>query len=78
MKVDVERLVRRRARYRCEYCRLPQSASPGTHQIDHIIAEQHEELTPFISDWKPRRNASGMNRQGAKDAKKTGTRNRME
>ena len=36
MKADVERLVRRRARYRCEYCRLPQSASPGPHQIDHM------------------------------------------
>ena len=43
MKADVERLVKRRARYRCEYCRLPQSASRGPHQIDHIIAEQHEE-----------------------------------
>jgi len=43
MTADVERYVRRRAHYRCEYCRLPQSASPGPHQIDHVIAEQHEE-----------------------------------
>ena len=38
----IERRVRRRARYRCEYCRLPQSAARVRHQVDHIIAEQHE------------------------------------
>src|SRR5262249_51453061 len=36
------RRVRRRARYRCEYCRIPQSALRFRHQVDHIIAEQHE------------------------------------
>ncbi len=36
-----EKRVRRRARYRCEYCRLPQLASRLSHQIDHIIARQH-------------------------------------
>ena len=30
-----------RARHRCEYCQLPQSASRLRHQIDHIIARQH-------------------------------------
>jgi hypothetical protein len=42
MTQDLARRVRRRARYRCEYCRLPQSASPFRHQVDHIIADQHE------------------------------------
>jgi hypothetical protein len=42
MTEDLKRRIRRRARYRCEYCQLPQSASRLRHQIDHIIAEQHE------------------------------------
>ena len=42
MTDDLARRVRRRARYRCEYCRLPQSAVRFRHQVDHIIAEQHE------------------------------------
>ena len=41
MTGDLARRVRRRARYRCEYCRLPQSDARFRHQIDHIIAEQH-------------------------------------
>jgi HNH endonuclease len=42
MTDDLARRVRRRARYRCEYCRIPQSAVRLRHQVDHIIAEQHE------------------------------------
>jgi 5-methylcytosine-specific restriction endonuclease McrA len=42
MTGDLARRVRRRARYRCEYCRLPQSAARFRHQVDHIIADQHE------------------------------------
>ena len=42
MTDDLARRVRRRARYRCEYCRLPQSALRFRHQVDHIIADQHE------------------------------------
>ena len=42
MTDDLARRVRRRARYRCEYCRLPQSAAQFRHQVDHIVAEQHE------------------------------------
>jgi hypothetical protein len=38
-------LVRRRAGYCCEYCRLPQAFSSTRFQIDHIIAEQHGGLT---------------------------------
>jgi hypothetical protein len=42
MTRDLQQRVRRRARYRCEYCQLPQSASRLRHQIDHIVADQHE------------------------------------
>lgn len=37
----LERRVRRRAKGRCEYCRLPRAASEFTFPIDHIIARQH-------------------------------------
>jgi hypothetical protein len=37
----VEARVRRRARGRCEYCRLPESASGLRHQVDHVVARQH-------------------------------------
>ena len=42
MTKDLARRVRRRARYRCEYCRFPQSAARFRHQVDHIIADQHK------------------------------------
>jgi hypothetical protein len=42
MTDDLARRVRRRARHRCEYCRLPQSAVRFRNQVDHIVAEQHE------------------------------------
>jgi hypothetical protein len=41
MDATLERLVWKRARSRCEYCQLPQSFSPLTHAIDHIIARKH-------------------------------------
>jgi 5-methylcytosine-specific restriction endonuclease McrA len=34
-------LVRQRAGHRCEYCRLPQSASALRFHLEHIIARQH-------------------------------------
>lgn len=34
-------LVRSRAGHRCEYCRLPQSASVLRFHIEHVIARQH-------------------------------------
>ena len=34
--------VLRRAGDACEYCRLPQEASPLAHQVDHIIGRQHQ------------------------------------
>jgi hypothetical protein len=41
MKKDLEHRVRHRAKYRCEYCQMPQSAFDLTFPIDHIIAQQH-------------------------------------
>lgn len=45
MNSTLERLVWQRADARCEYCQLPQTASPLPHAIDHIIARQHHGLT---------------------------------
>ena|SRR5688572_18846180 len=42
MDKGIERKVRRRARGRCEYCRLPESVSELPHWIDHIVPQQHE------------------------------------
>ncbi len=41
MTDDLRRRVRRRARNRCEYCKLPESAVSSRHQIEHIVAVQH-------------------------------------
>jgi len=41
MDVATKTLVRERARNRCEYCHIPQSALDWTLQVDHIIAQQH-------------------------------------
>ena len=41
MDVATRRLVRERARDRCEYCRLPQAAVQATFHVEHIIAKQH-------------------------------------
>ena len=38
-------LVRERARGRCEYCLIPESAVSVSHQVDHIIALKHGGLT---------------------------------
>ena len=35
----LRRLVRRRASYRCEYCRLAQIGQEATFHLDHIIPE---------------------------------------
>ena len=45
MDTALEALIWRRARRRCEYCRLPQGCSHLPFQIDHIIALQHRGLT---------------------------------
>lgn len=38
---SIERIVRERAKDRCEYCRLPQAFSTRHFQIDHVHARQH-------------------------------------
>lgn len=42
MDEELARLVRERARHRCEYCRLPERFSSISFEIDHIIAKQHD------------------------------------
>jgi hypothetical protein len=37
--------VRRRARFRCEYCHFPERFSELPFQIDHVIAQQHAGAT---------------------------------
>lgn len=41
MQRALEDVVRERARHRCEYCQLEESASPWPHEIDHVIARKH-------------------------------------
>lgn len=46
MNADLRDLVRRRAGDRCEYCHIPQEATPLiTFHVEHIVARQHEEMT---------------------------------
>jgi hypothetical protein len=41
MDADLERLVWERARYCCEYCRMPQEFDEITFEIDHVIPRKH-------------------------------------
>jgi len=41
MDAALEELVPRRARFRCEYCLLPQALVSTPFQFDHIIAQSH-------------------------------------
>ena len=41
MDAALIRLVRQRARGRCESCRMPQAADDATFEIDHIVARKH-------------------------------------
>jgi 5-methylcytosine-specific restriction endonuclease McrA len=43
----LEQSVRHSALGRCEYCRMPESASRLAHVLDHIIARQHGGKTEF-------------------------------
>jgi hypothetical protein len=45
MTKALEQNVRRRAMFRCEYCRMPQSASRLVLVLDHIVAKQHKGKT---------------------------------
>ena len=41
MDARVKLLVRRRARFRCEYCHFPERFAELRFQVDHIVARQH-------------------------------------
>src|SRR5947199_9400518 len=41
MDPALEELVPRRARFRCEYCLLPEALASTPFQFDHIIAQSH-------------------------------------
>jgi len=42
MPLSLRQLVRKRAGFRCEYCRLPDFAAPAsTFHVEHVIAKQH-------------------------------------
>ena len=50
MDATTKNLVRQRAGDCCEYCHLPQDATPFiTFLIEHVIAKQY---TPDDDDWK--------------------------
>jgi hypothetical protein len=42
MDAALARLVWRRAKGCCEYCRMPQAADDAPFEIDHIIARKHD------------------------------------
>jgi hypothetical protein len=42
---ELRRLVRERAKARCEYCLGPEALSFAPHQVDHVEAEKHGGLT---------------------------------
>lgn len=41
MDLALRELVRERAGYRCEYCRLPQEVSELRFHIEHVLPRQH-------------------------------------
>ena len=43
----LERAVRRRAGFACEYCRLPAGLHPTPFEIEHILPKQHGGETAF-------------------------------
>jgi hypothetical protein len=45
MDSALRELVRQRAGYRCEYCRIPQEWDVQPFQIDHIISLKHRGLS---------------------------------
>jgi hypothetical protein len=45
MDAALAQLVRERAGFCCEYCRMPQSFDPVDFQIDHVIAIKHHGAT---------------------------------
>ena len=47
MDEELAAQVRDRARFRCEYCRIPASVHPWPFEIEHVIAQQHGGPTAF-------------------------------
>jgi len=45
MEARLRQEVCRRAHFRCEYCRIPQSAFDFTFPIDHVLSRQHGGMT---------------------------------
>jgi 5-methylcytosine-specific restriction endonuclease McrA len=45
MSPKLREAVRRRAEFRCEYCRLPESAVDETFPVDHVVARKHRGRT---------------------------------
>ncbi len=44
MDSAIRTIVRERAAWRCEYCHLPESATPFVpFHVEHVIAQQHRE-----------------------------------
>lgn len=37
----LRQLVIKRANNQCEYCRLHETVSPFSHEVDHLIARKH-------------------------------------
>jgi hypothetical protein len=53
MDATTKDLVRQRAGDRCEYCHLPQEATPFiTFHIEHVIAKQHTPNDDNLDDLK--------------------------
>ena len=42
---ELRELVAERARHRCEYCLLPETATLHRHEPDHIVPHQHSGIT---------------------------------
>ena len=43
MDAAIRQQVRQRAQYKCEYCQIPEAATPFiTFHAEHIIAQQHQ------------------------------------
>ncbi len=74
MDEKLEREVRRRAKGRCEYCRLPANVHPTPFEIEHIISKQHGGPTALSNlaysclhcNRHKGPNVSGFERRGAR------------
>ena len=42
MDAALQELIRQRAKFRCEYCLLPEALVSTPFQFDHIIAQFHD------------------------------------